>query len=248
MGGRKAVLRQGAQYATFLSFFQEEITKKDWKRVVHEYLLKGDAAADDMLARSFAGFLHPLIQLMYGVEWEQPTIVAEALSQTAVHGDEGLKDLLLEAEAKAIEAQAQGRRMPAIMDLYQAVRDNEALSSCVTMEMESKIREGVLGTDESRLALLELMSRVKVAPEEVLERSAEMFDGSLFVAASAAAHPLKYPKFDFFLMYADYPRFSSPPLSRPRDVLIAVVQTPRKREPALLKAQQSGLDLGRDQS
>ena len=171
--------------------------------MLHEYVLKGDVAADDMLARMFAGFLHPMIQLMYGVEWTQPAMVAEALAQTAVHGDEGLKNLLFAAEARSrasLPASQEGGRMPAILDLYRAVGADEKLASCVTVEMESKVREGVLGSDETYRAILDIMSRVGVAPEEVPERTAEMFDASVFVAASAAAHPVKYPKFDFFLM------------------------------------------------
>ena len=204
------LLGKGKNYSAFLSFFQEQIAAQGSKQVLHEYVLKGDAAADDMLARMHAGFLHPMIQLMYGVEWTQPAMVAEALAQTAVHGDEGLKTLLFEAEARsraaAVAATSQSSSsgssggMPAILDLYRAVGADEKLASCVTVEMESKVREGVLGSEETRRAILDIMSRVGVAPEEVPERTAEMFDASVFVAASAAAHPAKHPKFDFFLM------------------------------------------------
>ena len=199
------LLGQGKNYSAFLSFFQEQIAAQSLKQVLYEYVLKGDAAADDMLARMFAGFMHPMIQLMYGVEWAQPAMVAEALAQTAVHGDEGLKSLLFAAEARSRAAAAAspgggGGRMPAVLDLYRAVGADEKLASCVTVEMESKVREGVLGSEATHRAILDIMSRVGVAPEEVPERTAEMFDASVFVAASAAAHPVKYPKFDFFLM------------------------------------------------
>lgn len=38
-----------------------------------------------MLVRLHAGFLHPMIHLGFGVEFQQPAIIAEALAQAAVH-------------------------------------------------------------------------------------------------------------------------------------------------------------------
>lgn len=70
-------------YPDFLRFFQLEMKKAKekervpgggegmgaWQRVVSDYLLDRDKGADALLVRLYAGFLHPLIQLMYGVEW-----------------------------------------------------------------------------------------------------------------------------------------------------------------------------------
>lgn len=44
-------------YPDFLVFFQKEIEKMGYEQVVNEYLLKGDAKADDMLARLYAGMM-----------------------------------------------------------------------------------------------------------------------------------------------------------------------------------------------
>lgn len=51
--------------------------------------------------------------------------------------------------------------------------------------------------------LLRILSKVKVWPEEVEERTAEMFDATMFMAAAASFHPAKTNKFDFFLMCVD---------------------------------------------
>jgi hypothetical protein len=49
--------------------------------------------------------------------------------------------------------------------------------------------------------MIALAARVRVRPEEVEEKTAEMFDAAVFVAAAAAlVQPGKQPKFDFFLM------------------------------------------------
>lgn len=53
-------------YPDFLSFFQSAIASKGWEAVLAEHLFSGRPAAEDLLVWLFAGFLHPLIQLLLG--------------------------------------------------------------------------------------------------------------------------------------------------------------------------------------
>lgn len=87
-------------YPDFLSFFQGAIAAKGWEDALAEHLFAGTPAADDLLVRLFAGFLHPLIQLLFGMEWRQPAIVAEALAQTCVH-QPSFNEILMSAERNA---------------------------------------------------------------------------------------------------------------------------------------------------
>ncbi|KAJ0290398.1 hypothetical protein COL940_000916 [Colletotrichum noveboracense] len=127
-------------YPDFLLFFQREIEKKGWEETLNEYLFKGDARAEDMFQRMFAGFLHPIIQLMYGVEWEQPAIVAEALAEASVHKNQ-LGDFFKEAEKNAKNAKTP---MPEIMDLIEEIRGREKLVNSVQMKDSNKVFDGVL--------------------------------------------------------------------------------------------------------
>jgi hypothetical protein len=155
-------------YPDFLAFFQREIERLGgWQQALNEHLFKaGDPRAEDLLARMFAGFLHPLIQLMYGVEWAQPAIVAEALAEASVHQNP-LGGFLAAAEKASLDVTGP---MPPVLDLVAAAETTR------------------------------LCARVRVAAEELEERTAEMFQATVYVAAAAAAHPPKEPKFDFFLM------------------------------------------------
>ena len=81
-------------YHDFLVFFQEEMDQKGWQEVLNQYVFKGDERADDMLVRMFGGILHPIIHLGFGVEFEQPAIIAEALAQAAVHDNREAAHLL----------------------------------------------------------------------------------------------------------------------------------------------------------
>jgi hypothetical protein len=42
-------------YHDFLVFFQNEIDKKGWEKVLDEYVFSGDARGDDLLVRLHAG-------------------------------------------------------------------------------------------------------------------------------------------------------------------------------------------------
>lgn len=205
-----AYLGKEEHYPDFLAFFQREIDAKGWQAVLSEYLFQGTASADDLLVRLYAGLLHPLLQLMYGVEWKQPAIVAEGLAQACVHKAE-LKDFLLAAERNANEAYStssssagERKKMPSIVTLHQEARADPKLSTAVGHVVDMggpRFADSVL--KNARDEILRLVSKVKVWPEEVDERTAEMFDAEVYMACSAALIGPKFgkhPKFDFFLM------------------------------------------------
>lgn len=197
-------LARDQHYPDFLAFFQREIERRKggWEAVVSEYLFSGTEAADDLLVRLFAGVLHPLIQLMYAVEWRQPAIAAEALAQTCAHND-NLKKELFAAERMANErygraSSGAARRMPSVASLLGEVRDQPKLGKGLKYEDGYSLRDTVFrrAGDE----MLEILGKVKVRPDEVEERTAEMFDANMFMAAGASFHPNKVNKFDFFIM------------------------------------------------
>ncbi|KAK7706544.1 hypothetical protein SLS63_013932 [Diaporthe eres] len=193
-------LGKGQYYPDFLAFFQREIERKGWEAVVTEYLFSGSEGAEDLFVRLYAGVLHPLIQLMYAVEWKQPAIVAEALAQTCVHHD-NLRRELFAAEKMANEkyGRTSGSRMPSIASLLSEVRDQPKLGKELKYEDGYSLRDTVFrrAGDE----MLEILSKVKVRPDEVEERTAEMFDANMFMAAGASFHPKKVNKFDFFIIH-----------------------------------------------
>lgn len=202
-GHASAYLGKEKHYPDFLAFFQREIDAKGWEAVLSEYLLAGTDSADDLLVRLYAGFLHPLIQMMYGLEWKQPAIIAEALAQTCVH-QANFKEALLQAEKGADEAYgklAEKGTMPSIVSLLNEVRNDEKLAKAVRMKDDNKIRDGVL--KRAPAEMMRVISKVKVRPEELEERTVEMFDATLYVAAAASFHERKHNKFDFFLMYVE---------------------------------------------
>jgi hypothetical protein len=133
---------------------------------------------------------------MYGVEWEQPAIVAMALAQAAVHED-NMRKSIITAEEEAAKSSSQ-MRMPAIASLFKEVAADEKLATSARSSDGNKVRDGVLARafDE----FIRVASKVNVKPEELEERTVEMYSTAIYQAAGAAIRPGKEPRFDFFLM------------------------------------------------
>ncbi|RSL39726.1 hypothetical protein CEP53_013855 [Fusarium sp. AF-6] len=190
-------LGKGRNYAAFLRFFQDEIQRIGWQEVLNEYLFKNDDRGRDLKSRLFGGLLHPLIQMLYAVEWEQPMLVASALAQTAVHENK-LHGFLTIAAANAKVDDAPPK-MGTILGLLEDIHSNEKIRNSARWNDSQPMFQGVLGRARDEMAIL--ASSVRVGEDEVEERTAEMVHTAAYMASGAAFHPPHTPKFDFFLMH-----------------------------------------------
>ena len=168
-----------------------------------EHVFSGTERAEDMLVRLHGGFLHPIIHLMYGLEWEQPAIVAQALAQAAVHKDR-LRSFLLGAEKKGKDDEERDgsdekKTMGWILDLLVDARADETLRTSARWGDDQKITDGVLTRAKSQM--MRLAKKVKVKEDEMESRTWEMYDVALWMTlGSAGCMPGKMEKVDFFLM------------------------------------------------
>lgn len=210
----KSYLGDEKYYHDFLVFFQSEFETKGWQNVVNECLFAGDERANDMLVRLFAGFLHPIIHLGFGIEFQQPAIIAEGLAQAAVH-DDWMASLLFGCE-KAAEPN-RGKKGPkkTIVQLLEECRDDEKLSKAAHWDDGNKIRDGILKRAPEEM--IKYASQYTVEEEELEEKTAEMINASgkprfhiltytrltrnIVYFTAAAQHPPHQVKFDFFYMH-----------------------------------------------
>ncbi|KAL5383714.1 hypothetical protein DPSP01_005818 [Paraphaeosphaeria sporulosa] len=193
----KTYLGKEQYYHDFLQYFRDEISKKGWETVLNDELFKGDERADDMLARLYGGFLHPIIHLGFGVEFRQPAIIAEALAQTAVH-DNWMLPFFLDAEKAAQTSDAKPQDTKTIVQLLNDIRADKKLSSAAHWSDGNKIRDGILkrAPDE----MLKYASQYVISESQLEEKTAEMINAAVFYTA-AAQHPPNVPKFDFYYIH-----------------------------------------------
>lgn len=205
-------LGRGDHYADFLRYFQRRMAAEGgaWAPVLARHALPDadDAAAADLRGRLLAGFLHPLIQLMYGVEWDQPALVAEGLAQAAVHEDRIAAFLLkVDRAAAAHPPPPPQRPLPALLERLRA--EHPALAAAARWRDPDRLHDGVLSRAEPEAVAL--LAAIRVRPEDLAERTAEMVHTAAYVAAAAAWRPPHVPKFDFFLLCCPVPPPAPPP-------------------------------------
>lgn len=119
-----------------------------------------------------SGLLHPLIHLGFGLEFNQPAIVAQALAQTAVHDDWMGRDFFLPAETKAGGIGKPGKK--SLLQLLNEMRGDETLVRSVKWEDVNKIRDGVL--NRAPQEMLKYAAEYTVSEEQVEERVADMIN------------------------------------------------------------------------
>ncbi|XWW96385.1 hypothetical protein V2A60_004359 [Cordyceps javanica] len=191
----KEFFGRGRYYGDFLRFYQGEIDKLGWQETVLKYLI----GKEQNFRRLFAGLLHPYLQLMYGLEWAQPALVAEGLAQTSIH-----RDAYGELFA-AVDERAARQTPPAaprhLADLYDTIA-----AEYPHLVAEPRWEDG----DGSQTAVLDripdqvadyLAANVAVSLDSFDEQVDSMVHASAYFAAASIFHPPHKPKFDFFIIH-----------------------------------------------
>ena len=185
-------------YHDWVAFFQREmdLDTRGWQGVLKTHLLSRTANADALFVRMYAGFLHPLIHLGFGIEFVQPAIIVEALAQAAVHSG-WIGPYLLEAEQRAQYAEPSS-----IVSLLDAIRNHNKLATAAEWSNGNKIRDGILAhASEEMISIASQYSLPQNTTPAILRRAtAEMINANTHFTAGAQ-WPSKKPKFDFYFMH-----------------------------------------------
>ncbi|KDR77998.1 hypothetical protein GALMADRAFT_155027 [Galerina marginata CBS 339.88] len=74
-------------YSAFITFFSSEVQALGASGALEKYVFENDANENgvNMLVRVMSGAIHPFIQIGYGAEFGNDTIIATGLAQAAVH-------------------------------------------------------------------------------------------------------------------------------------------------------------------
>ncbi|KAL3417758.1 hypothetical protein PVAG01_10768 [Phlyctema vagabunda] len=82
----KECLGDNSCYGDYLKFFEQKIDEIGVTATLKEYLLKRrDEVADSVFYRMYSDLFHPIISLGCGLEFQQPSLVAESLAGACVH-------------------------------------------------------------------------------------------------------------------------------------------------------------------
>ncbi|KAE8355767.1 hypothetical protein BDV28DRAFT_128338 [Aspergillus coremiiformis] len=192
----KNCLGKRENYPHFLEFFQREIEKKGVENTIGQYVFAENDIAEDMLVRLFGGLIHPFIHLGFGIEFNQPAIIAEALAQAATHENWTGPMFFLPAEKEAGGIGKPGKKT--LQQILEEIRNDEKLANSAHWEDGNKMRDGVLvrAPDE----MIKYAAQFTVSEDQMKEKLAEIVDTVAYFTATAQ-RPSKQIKFDFFYIH-----------------------------------------------
>ncbi|TVY85157.1 Questin oxidase [Lachnellula suecica] len=182
-------------YHSFLLFFQKEMEEKGWEKVLQEYVFAGDERADDLMGRLYDGFLHPLIHLGFGIEFNQPVIMCEGLAQAATHWNWTGKFLQSAEEAAKSNPNPTSKSM---VELHDEIYADKKLSTAADWNDDNKVRDGILVRAPGEM--MRIARQWIVTPENLEQKTAEMINSVIYFTA-AAQRPPKQIRFDFYFMH-----------------------------------------------
>lgn len=196
-----STIGQVQQYGTFLEFFKRRIAVAGYHQVVLEYVFSRSKIAERMLVQLVEGAYHPIIHLGFGVEFDQPAIVAEGLALAASQLRMTIEDVLFAAEKEAEKAGASTGKPKPLIELMHMVRANDRIRTApLWSDFVAKIR-GVAQRAGDEMAGVAAQFRIKVDEDDLKRRTAEMI--SVCVYLCGAAHQQGHPrKIEFYLMHS----------------------------------------------
>lgn len=191
-------LNKGDQYTNFLVFFERQIEQKGWKEVIQQYVFSRTPVAEAVLSELYEGAYHPVIHFGLGVEFEQPSIIAEGLAQAAAHSNVGIDKFLFDSEKEALNSSIDASSKT-LVELLKEAGANETIHYAARWtDMANKINHGVFGRASPEVTAL--ASQFRVTPENLERRCAEVLNCAAYMAGCAQRKG-KGRKIDFFYMH-----------------------------------------------
>ena len=139
--------------------------------------------------------VHPLIHFGFGIEFQQPGIIAEALAQAACH-PHFFSPYLLGSEKLSSDPES-GLDAP-LIDLIHEVRKDPSLWVTEHWGGGGCLDDKVVANAPK--TLYSIAARWRVDPQDLDEKTAEMINVDAWIAG-AAQRPPKEVKLDFFLLH-----------------------------------------------
>ncbi|KAJ9616784.1 hypothetical protein H2200_000503 [Cladophialophora chaetospira] len=180
----ESLLGKPENYTVFLTFFAQELSTSSIPEVVNKIVFADTPIANKLFNLFFAGYYHPFIHLGYGLEYDQPALVAEGLAQACIHSS--YLDEFFTATAEA----SQSTKPDTLVNLLHAVHGDEKLRNAVKWEDGQKVRDGILARAKDEMIAYAARWQVPLPPPPAVYFTA------------CAQNPPKVVKFDFFYMHA----------------------------------------------
>lgn len=142
------------------------------------------------------GVIHPLIHFGFGIEFEQPAVIAEALAQAVCHNKFFGPFLRQSEKLSAAHTSDDGSSLVSLME---DIRANPVLYDADYWDGGDSLNDKILADAPRRLC--EIAAKWKVDAKDINEKTAEMINANAWLAGGAQ-RPGKEVKIDFFFLHS----------------------------------------------
>ncbi|KAK2754877.1 hypothetical protein FQN54_006770 [Arachnomyces sp. PD_36] len=217
----KKTLGQEECYQDLIVFFEHEIERLGVDQTLQEYLLGDSEFARSSYPRVYHGYVHAIMHVGLGLEFSQPSILAEGLAETVVHNEPWYTEYHELCRTVAASTTAEDRL--SLLQAYTSCVNDPVIAKCMDWDLAVQFKapeeswEAIMADKNFRPPVEEpwrhrawgragknlaaITGRWKVDPDEDLERAAaEVINTSTYVTCSAMLPPHEF-RVDFFLMH-----------------------------------------------
>ncbi|KAF2009071.1 hypothetical protein BU24DRAFT_90151 [Aaosphaeria arxii CBS 175.79] len=196
----KSHLGESKHYSDYLHFFQALIAKKGVEAVLKQYLFNDEESGTDLLGRMFSGFLHPILHLGFALEFQQPLLVAEALSSACIH-DTWPLDILLPTE-RYLQQHRHQPCTPSYIPILTHLRNNpQILTATTASDPPNRVTDALLPRAGHLLPSILSHWHVDPTPDSLATHLHATLHSTILISG-AAQHPRKKPSIEFFMMHS----------------------------------------------
>ena len=142
-----------------------------------------------------AGVIHPLIHFGFGIEFQQPAVIAEALAQAICHNKFFGPFLLRSEQLTKEKTHEEGS---SLIDLMREIREDPSLYDEDYWDGGDSLNDKILADAPQKLC--EIAAKWRVDVKDLDEKTAEMINVNAFLTG-AAQRPDKEVKLDFFFIH-----------------------------------------------
>lgn len=213
----KKALGEEEYYQDLIIFFEREIERLGVDEVLDKYLVGDNEFARSNYPRLYHGYVHSIMHTGLGLEFDQPSILAEGLAETVVHNEPWYTEY--HELCRSVAASNTGSRL-SLIDAYKACTEDPVIKNCMDWELAAQFKppeeswalamgfeppieepwkDRAWGRAGKNLAVI--TGRWQVHPDEDLQRAAaEVINTSIYVTCAAMQPPHEF-RVDFFILH-----------------------------------------------
>ncbi|GMK57238.1 hypothetical protein CspeluHIS016_0400720 [Cutaneotrichosporon spelunceum] len=200
----KSVFGKRAAHSLYLPFFHNEVARLGIDGAIQEYLFSPAATSNEMMCALLSGVVHPFIHIGFGLEFDDPLMIAEGLAQACQHSAATASPLYPTNWPETPLKNTSGKHNKPLLGLYAEYLENPVLDPGPydpNALINDRLKDAI--TPERVIVLQDLVARWDLSDmsEAGIAARAEEVSWIAALICGATSRPGYKTRIDFFLMH-----------------------------------------------